>query len=464
MDGARLHTLGSTDLSNLHDDCGLSDNGSRRKLGRQQMVADILSWQERWRTDAGIAKSKSAATESSKGLNVRLQATPMRQRRGACGKCGWTPKGSPRHMALCACTFLRMDPFRPVSAVLGLAHLQNTGGSDATSAKLIMSIQCADHTADIDIELRMAWVSAPSCHVWPHSMTVQINDTEVAHVEPPKDGNTRRADAPIRLKLSKDRIENKLEVQAHVKPPHKANELVLCVVQPAATVAVSDLLHVCVKQPEITTVECARLWDSLHADTDSAVECSTPWLQSLVCPLTRERIWAPVRGITCKHLQCFDLEAYLETSSRAAFHRRWHCPVCDKLLYPAELAVCGLTRLLLKHTASSVAAVPLQIAFNAINNVKAAEKKQQSTPPAPSRQCQQGTSHKTATEALEQTTTQRVRKRSASSEAGERQRRCWKEGVLTATRSHQEGESRGVVSWGGRLQKQAELQQGAFDL
>ena len=33
---------------------------------------------------------------------------------------------------------------------------------------------------------------------------------------------------------------------------------------------------------------------------------------SLKCPLSLERIKIPVKGINCKHLQCFDLESYLE--------------------------------------------------------------------------------------------------------------------------------------------------------
>merc|ERR1712070_665608 len=96
---------------------------------------------------------------------------------------------------------------------------------------------------------------------------------------------------------------------------------------------------------------------------DVAVECATPWLHSLICPLTHERIRIPVRGVGCKHLQCCDLQAYLETSSRAAFHRRWHCPICDVPLRPAELAVCALTKALLASTSKGVKTVPLQAAF-----------------------------------------------------------------------------------------------------
>uniref|UniRef100_A0A182P222 SP-RING-type domain-containing protein n=1 Tax=Anopheles epiroticus TaxID=199890 RepID=A0A182P222_9DIPT len=48
---------------------------------------------------------------------------------------------------------------------------------------------------------------------------------------------------------------------------------------------------------------------------------------SLKCTLTSKRITLPARGHDCKHIQCFDLEAYLALNCERG---NWRCPVCNK--------------------------------------------------------------------------------------------------------------------------------------
>jgi len=43
------------------------------------------------------------------------------------------------------------------------------------------------------------------------------------------------------------------------------------------------------------------------------------------CPITYKRISLPARGSECKHVQCFDLESYLQLNSERG---AWRCPVC----------------------------------------------------------------------------------------------------------------------------------------
>ena len=51
-----------------------------------------------------------------------------------------------------------------------------------------------------------------------------------------------------------------------------------------------------------------------------------PHLQvSLRCPLTFKRISLPARGHDCRHIQCWDLEAYLKLNCEKGL---WKCPVC----------------------------------------------------------------------------------------------------------------------------------------
>jgi zinc finger MIZ domain-containing protein len=46
---------------------------------------------------------------------------------------------------------------------------------------------------------------------------------------------------------------------------------------------------------------------------------------SLKCPITFKKIVLPARGHDCKHIQCFDLESYLQLNCERG---SWRCPVC----------------------------------------------------------------------------------------------------------------------------------------
>ncbi|RVE68751.1 hypothetical protein OJAV_G00094760 [Oryzias javanicus] len=48
---------------------------------------------------------------------------------------------------------------------------------------------------------------------------------------------------------------------------------------------------------------------------------------SLKCPITFRRIQLPARGPDCRHVQCFDLESYLQLNCERG---TWRCPVCNK--------------------------------------------------------------------------------------------------------------------------------------
>jgi hypothetical protein len=52
--------------------------------------------------------------------------------------------------------------------------------------------------------------------------------------------------------------------------------------------------------------------------------------QSVKCPLTRVLPVEPVRGVKCRHIQCFDFEAYVVMQEKAKVNR-WKCPICSSL-------------------------------------------------------------------------------------------------------------------------------------
>ncbi|RNA43087.1 E3 SUMO- ligase PIAS2-like isoform X3 [Brachionus plicatilis] len=62
------------------------------------------------------------------------------------------------------------------------------------------------------------------------------------------------------------------------------------------------------------------------SDMDFEIETNY-YKVSLQCPLMKFRIQIPSRAVSCKHIQCFDLESYLMMNEKKP---TWLCPVCDQ--------------------------------------------------------------------------------------------------------------------------------------
>ena len=68
---------------------------------------------------------------------------------------------------------------------------------------------------------------------------------------------------------------------------------------------------------------------------------------SLKCPLSQNTIFYPVRGYSCKHLQCFDLVAYLEYNLMCKPKALFKCPICGGHVSMGDLFLDGLTESIL---------------------------------------------------------------------------------------------------------------------
>lgn len=68
---------------------------------------------------------------------------------------------------------------------------------------------------------------------------------------------------------------------------------------------------------------------------------------SLRCPLALTRIVTPVKGQKCQHVQCFDLDTFLQYARRSS---KFECPVCNKLTaQPSRLVVSPYIQHALRH-------------------------------------------------------------------------------------------------------------------
>jgi len=65
-----------------------------------------------------------------------------------------------------------------------------------------------------------------------------------------------------------------------------------------------------------------------HSGTESVEQ--TALKVSIKCPITFKRITLPARGHDCKHIQCFDLESYLQLNCERG---SWRCPVCKYVFF-----------------------------------------------------------------------------------------------------------------------------------
>lgn len=74
---------------------------------------------------------------------------------------------------------------------------------------------------------------------------------------------------------------------------------------------------------------------------DRDITGGLPYLTlSLTCQITKRRIFHPVKYLTCKHAQCFELEAFLRmiwVSSAISSLKK--CPHCNTKAKPEDLRV-----------------------------------------------------------------------------------------------------------------------------
>lgn len=225
------------------------------------------------------------------------------------------------------------------------------------------------------LEVRMSRSDSPGTHMWPPSAVILVDEEEVIKVEPHAEGR-RRSDAPLEVTDLVQKLEPlRLDLLATCsflpsglatnrgRLEDASQEFVLCIVKVQADAPVQDLLQSCLTRPAITAEQSLALLTSLRSKEASGLGadecCDSAWSQSLDCPLTQLRMQNPVRGITCHHLRCFELEAFIGLAASTVFHRRWRCPVCNVRLLPSGLAICELTKKLLMEASSGVKTVAL---------------------------------------------------------------------------------------------------------
>ncbi|KAF5935316.1 hypothetical protein HYC85_026445 [Camellia sinensis] len=86
-------------------------------------------------------------------------------------------------------------------------------------------------------------------------------------------------------------------------------------------------------------------------DSDSEI-IEGPSRISLNCPISFRRIKTPVKGHSCKHLQCFDFDNFVDINSRRP---SWRCPHCNQCVCYVDIRVDQ--NMVLKEVGENVADV-----------------------------------------------------------------------------------------------------------
>ncbi|WJZ81908.1 hypothetical protein VitviT2T_001717 [Vitis vinifera] len=89
----------------------------------------------------------------------------------------------------------------------------------------------------------------------------------------------------------------------------------------------------------------------LHSDNEIV---EGPSRISLNCPISRTRIKVPVKGHSCKHLQCFDFGNFVEINSRRP---SWRCPHCNQYVCYTDIRIDQNMVKVLKEVGENVADV-----------------------------------------------------------------------------------------------------------
>ncbi|XP_055758743.1 zinc finger MIZ domain-containing protein 1-like isoform X2 [Salvelinus fontinalis] len=163
---------------------------------------------------------------------------------------------------------------------------------------------------------------------WPASVQVSVNATPLTIER----GDNKTSHKPLHLKQVCQPGRNTIQIT--VTACCCSHLFVLQLVhRPSVRSVLQGLLKKRLLPAEHCITKIKRNFSSVVASSgntslngEDGVE-QTAIKVSLKCPITFRRIQLPARGHDCKHVQCFDLEWYLQLNCERG---TWRCPVCNK--------------------------------------------------------------------------------------------------------------------------------------
>uniref|UniRef100_G1TV46 Zinc finger MIZ-type containing 1 n=1 Tax=Oryctolagus cuniculus TaxID=9986 RepID=G1TV46_RABIT len=163
---------------------------------------------------------------------------------------------------------------------------------------------------------------------WPASVQVSVNATPLTIER----GDNKTSHKPLHLKHVCQPGRNTIQIT--VTACCCSHLFVLQLVhRPSVRSVLQGLLKKRLLPAEHCITKIKRNFSSVAASSGSTTLNGEDGVEqtaikvSLKCPITFRRIQLPARGHDCKHVQCFDLESYLQLNCERG---TWRCPVCNK--------------------------------------------------------------------------------------------------------------------------------------
>ncbi|CCE29370.1 uncharacterized protein CPUR_03063 [Claviceps purpurea 20.1] len=191
---------------------------------------------------------------------------------------------------------------------------------------------------------RDSWLASPS--IWPAEIYLLFNDEPVY----PRRGHHFHHDIPIELTDLLREGLNTIRVSLPKGPHGSSTEAGyhLAVESVVTMDHASTVDMICKGQrigPEETCREIQRRMQM--AASDDVIVQDDCLCISVTDPFSASMFQIPVRGSSCKHIECFDLQTWLQTrSSKGSLSRTepsladgWKCPICNGDAAPPNLRV-----------------------------------------------------------------------------------------------------------------------------
>jgi hypothetical protein len=249
------------------------------------------------------------------------------------------------------CRLLDMDPWHEGLNVLAISSSAET----APTGKLTFQFARGEWKgSDIEVSARCIRLSTSDrVPMWPRTVWGRVNGQAAFEVEAPQRLHKRRE---MCLSITQFLNNSRNEVQLTYENPSRDPFCFAIVVSRA--VQVEDVRERAVRQLLSEKESMQRMvLNVLGPEENGGEDVEITGMSAeartlrLACPISMERIKTACIGRDCRHMQCFDLDAYLHVNSTIlCLASRWKCPVCYGFVRPVDLVLDPFTRSVLDAT------------------------------------------------------------------------------------------------------------------
>ncbi|OBT72306.1 hypothetical protein VF21_09307 [Pseudogymnoascus sp. 05NY08] len=184
---------------------------------------------------------------------------------------------------------------------------------------------------------------------WPPTIFMEMNDSVLEIRRKSHFGKDRPVDITPHVLERGATKKNLLRISVP-RPPETANDILYSIaIEVIEVFGHQQIMDMCLQEQRITAKEMIedirdKLSNTNVDDDDDVALVSANLTIDLADPFTSRIFTTPVRGVRCRHRECFDLETFLISRSTkpqevACLPDVWKCPLCGGDASPRSLRV-----------------------------------------------------------------------------------------------------------------------------